>query len=572
MFFRLKQSGSRSYLQIVKNRRENGAVRQHVIATLGRLDELAARGSLAALLASGARYCDQILALSVLADEDSAARLSACRLGGPLLFGRLWQDLGIESVIAEHLTGRAFEFPLERAVFVSVLHRLFVSGSDRACEKWMQDYVLPGCEDLVLHHLYRAMAWLGEELAESAQAHRTQAPRCVKDLIEEALLARRQDLFSDLAVVFMDTTTLSFTGAGGETLGMRGHSKDHRPDLMQMVLGVVIDAQGRPVCTEMWPGNTADVGALLPIVDRLRGRFGIGRVCVVADRGLIAEATLAGLEARGLEYILGVRERSDALVRKLVLDDAAPFVPLFIERTAGETQLFVKEVRVAGRRYIVCRNEAEAAKDRADRQAIVAGLEKQLACGDKALIGNSAYRRYLRKTASGRAFAIDAGKLADEARFDGLFVLRTNARVTPLQAVLRYRDLLQVEDLFRRAKAVLATRPIYHSSDAAIRGHVFCSFLALVLQKELDDRCRAAGLKPEWGDVLRDLDRLQEATIESGGKSWRVRTEATGWVPVLLRLAGVALPPRVQATSPPAAAPPPPPKRRGRPRRSATRA
>jgi hypothetical protein len=570
MFFRLKQSGSRRYLQIVENRRENGTVRQHVIATLGRLDELAARGSLAALLASGARYCDQILALSALADEDSAARLSARRLGGPLLFGRLWQDLGIESVIAEYLKGRAFEFPLERAVFVSVLHRLFVSGSDRACEKWMQDYVLPGCADLSLHHFYRAMAWLGEELEDSAQAHRTHAPRCVKDLIEEALFARRQDLFSDLSVVFLDTTTLSFTGAGGETLGAHGHSKDHRPDLKQMVLCVVIDAQGRPVCTEMWPGNTADVGALLPIIDRLRGRFGISRVCVVADRGLISAATIAGLEERGLEYILGARERSDALVRKLVLDDAAPFVPLFIEREAGETQLFVKEVRVAGRRYIVCRNKAEAAKDRSDRQAIVAGLEKQLSRGDKALIGNSAYRRYLRKTTA-RAFEIDAGKLAEEARFDGIFVLRTNAKVTPLQAVLRYRDLLQVEDLFRRAKAVLATRPIYHSSDAAIRGHVFCSFLALVLQKELDDRCRAAGLKPEWDDVLRALDRLQEATIESGGKIWRVRTEASGWVPALMRLAGLALPPRVGATAPPVAAPPPP-KRRGRPRRSATRA
>ena len=144
MFFRLKQSGSRRYLQIVDNRRDKG-VRQHVIATLGRLDELAARGSLAALLASDARYCDQILALSALADEDSAARLSARRLGGPLLFGRLWQDLGLQAVLEERLQERAFEFPLERAVFVSVLHRLFVSGSDRACEKWMQDYVLPGC-------------------------------------------------------------------------------------------------------------------------------------------------------------------------------------------------------------------------------------------------------------------------------------------------------------------------------------------------------------------------------------------------------------------------------------------
>jgi hypothetical protein len=144
----------------------------------------------------------------------------------------------------------------------------------------------------------------------------------------------------------------------------------------------------------------------------------------------------------------------------------------------------------------------------------IAGLAKQLARGDKALIGNLAYRRYLRRTPSatgkpGPAFEIDPGKLADEARYDGLFVLRTNARITPLQAVLRYRDLLQVEDLFRRAKAILRTRPIYHSSDAAIRGHVFCSFLALMLQKELTDLCQRHGLALEWADLLRDLDRLR---------------------------------------------------------------
>jgi hypothetical protein len=130
-------------------------------------------------------------------------------------------------------------------VFASVLHRLFVSGSDRACEKWMQDYLIPGCTDLALHHLYRAMAWLGAELEESAQTHRTQVPRCIKDEIEELLFACRQDLFRDLSVVFIDTTTLSFAGAGGATLSMRGHSKEHCPDLKQMVLGMVIDADGR---------------------------------------------------------------------------------------------------------------------------------------------------------------------------------------------------------------------------------------------------------------------------------------------------------------------------------------
>ena len=226
---------------------------------------------------------------------------------------------------------------------------------------------------------------------------------------------------------------------------------------------------------------------------------------------MISAATIAALEERGLDYILGARERGTAVIRDVVLKHEKPFTPLLIERGRGETQLFVKDITVGGARYIVCRNEAEAEKDRADRRVIVAGLEKRLASGDKALIGNKAYRRYLRKTGAGPAFEIDAGKLAEEARFDGIFVLRTNARMTPLNAVLRYLELLRVEDLFRRAKAILRTRPIYHSCDAAIRGHVFCSFLALVLQKELADCCQAADVTVEWDNLIHDLDRLHPA-------------------------------------------------------------
>jgi hypothetical protein len=574
MFFRLKKSGPRSYLQIVENRREGRAVRQHVIATLGRIDDLAARGGLATLLASGARFCEHVMLLSALDDPAQAARLTCKRIGGPLLFGRLWERLGIRAVLQDLLAPRAFAFALERAVFVATLHRLFVSGSDRDCASWMQDYAIPGSESLSLHHFYRAMAWLGEELPEEHQGHATPfSPRTIKDEIEEALFARRRDLFTDLSVVFMDTTSLAFAGEGGASLGAHGYSKDHRPDLKQMILAVVVDGEGRPICTEMMPGNTADVSVLVPIIDRLRHRFGITRACIVADRGMIAEATIAALDERGLEYVLGVRERTDGRVRQ-VLDDAQPFTPLLIERARGETQLFVKEVTVEGIRYIAARNEAEAEKDAADRAAIIAALDQQLKRGDKALIGNSAYRRYLRATTK-TAFAIDIGKVAEEARYDGLFVLRTNARITPLQAVLRYRDLIQVEQLFRTAKALMRTRPIYHSSDSAIRGHVFCSFLALILRKELDERCRNAGFRPEWGDVLRDLDRLQEVTITKDGRTWTVRTEATGAIPALMRFAGVLLPARVRATSPPpeAAAPPQPsPKRRGRPRCSATRA
>ena len=573
MFVREKHINGYTYLYLVESVREDGRAKQRIIKNLGRKEIVVASGELERLASSVARYAERAMVLSQL-EAGNPDGLACKRFGAPLLFGRLWEETGCRAVIEGLLTRRAFEFSVERAVFATVLHRIMVSGSDRACEKWIADYDISGVDGLALHHLYRAMAWLGEELPPEQQAGATPfAPRTVKDLIEEQLFVRRRDLFSELSVVFLDTTSLSFTGAGGESLGERGYSKDHRPDLMQMILGVVIDAEGRPICSEMWPGNTADVRVLVPVIERLRSRFAIGRVCVVADRGMISADTIASLEELGLEYVLGARERTDAVVRRIVLADTRPFTPLCIRRAGGkETQLFVKQVTAEGRRYIVCRNEAEAAKDAAERAAVIEALDRQLKRGDKALIGNSAYRRFLRPTAK-HVFEIDPGKVADEARFDGIFVLRTNARITPLQAVLRYRDLIQVEALFSSAKALMRTRPIYRSSDAAIRGHVFCSFLALILRKELDTRCRKAGLQPEWGDVLRDLDRLQRASIDHAGKTWSVRTEADGCAASLLHACGIALPPRVQATPPPrpAADKSTPARRRGRPRRSATR-
>ena len=455
-------------------------------------------------------------------------------------------------MLEELAAGRQFEFAAERAVFLTVLHRLFVSGSDRAAEKWRADYRIEGTEALQLHHLYRAMAWLGEPLADQAGASEL-TPRCRKDLVEEGLFARRRDLFAELSVVFMDTTSLSFEGRGGEELGRRGHSKDYRPDLHQMIVGLVMDQDGRPLCCELWPGNTADVTTLLPVVDRLRARFSVGRICVVADRGMISAQSIAALEQRKLEYVLGVRERSSAEVRSTVIDDQTPFVPLVVPRVSGElTELEAKQVKIGNRRYIVCRNLAEARRDAEQRSAILDGLRAKLAQslpsrrrGDKALVGNSGFRRYL-KTVSAEHFAVDETRVAEDARFDGLYVLRTNTKLTPLQVMLRYRDLLRVEQLFRQAKAVLATRPIYHSSDMAIRGHVFCSFLALLLVKELEDRLHRHNIAAEWDDILRDLDRLQEIELEQDGKRFLLRTPTTGVAGKLFQAVGVALPPNLQ--------------------------
>ena len=265
-----------------------------------------AGGDLDRLARSAARLSQRSMILSLVVDG-SMPNLTCRRIGAPLLFERLWQESGCRAVVEGLLAARRFEFAVERAVFLTVLHRLMVSGSDRACEHWRDDYHIDDIDGLDLHHLYRAMSWLGEELPATEQAVRTHAPRCIKDLVEERLFARQRDLFSELSVVFMDTTTLYFEGRGGDTLGQRGHTKDYRPHLNQMVVGIIMDQNGRPVCSEMWPGNTTDVITLIPVIDRLRQRFAVGRVCIVADRGMIStpregvHAADDGQSAVGLE-------------------------------------------------------------------------------------------------------------------------------------------------------------------------------------------------------------------------------------------------------------------------------
>jgi Transposase DDE domain len=548
MYFRRKQSQGRIYLQIVESQRTGDQVRQRVIATLGRLDELQASGQLDRLLRSGARFVQQSLVLDA-ARTGEAPAIAVRRVGPALLFERLWVETGCREVIASLAGKRGHRFALERAVFLTVLHRLMRSGSDLAADRWREDYRIAGVAELGLHHLYRAMAWLGEELpAEQQDAATPFAPRCTKDLIEEQLFAHRRDLFSHLDLVFVDTTSLYFEGLGGQTIGQRGFNKDHRPDLRQMVLAVVIDGGGRPVCSEMWPGNTADVTTLVPVVDRLRKRFAIGRICIVADRGFISAETIAALGERGLLYILGVRERTDKLVREVVLNDTAPFVPLTIEKRGKQTDYSAKSVELAGTRYIVCINHQEAEKDAAARASILTSLERQLKRGDKSLVGNAGYRRFL-QTVGDEHFAIDRAKAEEDARFDGVFVLRTNTQLNPIHAMLRYKQLWRVERTFRTTKDLLATRPIFHKVDETIRGHVFCSFLALVLKAELDARIAGLGHTASWPAIHADLDALTETEIEQDGKRFLLRSAPQPAAALALRAAGVALPPTVQAVA-----------------------
>jgi Transposase DDE domain len=536
MFIRVKKIGPYEYLYLVENAREGGRHVQRVIKALGRRDTVENSDLLDGLIASAARHSRRSIVLSSFY-RGELPELRRVSIGADLVFGRLWQETGCRDVLRSLLAERHFGFDVERTIYLTVLHRLMVSGSDRHAHDWHQRLRIPGTEPLTLEHAYKAMAWLGEETVDG---------RPMTDTVEETLYRHRQPLLGELSVAFFDTTSLFFEGRGGATLGQRGFSKDYRPQLHQVVLGIVLDGHDRPIASFLWPGNTADVTTLLPVVERLRTRFGISRACVVADRGMISAATIAELEAQGIDYILGVRERSTAEVRTTVIDDDGVAVPLTIPRQRGETNLTIKDVVLSGRRYVLARNPEQARKDAETRTAVLAGLERKLAQGDKALVGNAGYRRFL-ADAAGDGFSIDAAKVEADAHFDGLFVLRTNTRLTALQVVLRYRNLLAVEQGFLAAKTLLATRPVFHRTDAAIRGHIFCTFLALVLRKELMDRLAARDLAlPEWQHIVDDLADLSEIEVEQDGRRALLRTAPGPTIDPLCRAAGVTLPPVFQ--------------------------
>src|SRR3954451_8641054 len=295
MFVRVKKIGPYEYLYLVENVREGGRHVQRVIKALGRRDVIENSDLLDGLIASAARHSRRTIVLSS-SSRGELPELRRRAIGPDLIFSRLWIETGCRDVLHNLLRDRDFGFDVERAIYLTVLHRLIVSGSDRHAHDWHQRLRIPGAEALTLKQAYKAMAWLGEDTADK---------RPMTELIEEALYRHRQPLFSELSVAFFDTTSLYFEGHGGATLGQRGFSKDYRPQLHQVVLGIVLDGQDRPIASFLWLGNTADVTTLLPVVERLCTRFGIGRACIVADRGMISAATIAGLEAQGIDYILG---------------------------------------------------------------------------------------------------------------------------------------------------------------------------------------------------------------------------------------------------------------------------
>lgn len=532
MFIRVKRSvhkyGAYEYLQIVKSVREGSSVRQQVLVTLGRLDELVASGTLDGLITSLARFSDRLRVIE--AGRGDAIRARTAPSWGPaLVFGKLWNKQGVPEVLRSLSEGRKFSFDVERVAFAMALQRLCAPGSDLQGSGWVKTIEAPGFDRLELQHFYRTCGFLAE----------------VREQLERALYFKDRDLFSEgLDLVFIDTTS-TFVYRDTETdWRKRGYSRDRRGDLPQFVLCVAVDQHGWPIAWEIFPGNTADKVALVRIVETLRERFQVRRAVVVADRGMISRDTIALLTEHKdapLDYILGCRMRRQKEVSEEVLARAGRYQQV-------AENLEVKEVRTETGRYVVCRNPEEAAKDAAARAAIVAKIEETLSKqGPKAIIGNRGFARFV-KVARG-SVTINREAIETDARLDGKFVLRTNTEVPAEEVAKTYKGLWRVERTFRETKSTLEVRPIFHRDRNCI-GHIVGSFLALRLEVDLQHRLDEREVAISWPDLMRDLDQVRAVILDLDGKRYRLRTDLVGEAHAAFAAAGVRVPATVTEIAP----------------------
>lgn len=542
MFVRVKRSArngrSYEYLQVVRSVREGGRVRQQVLGTLGRRDELLATGELDQLLQSLGSFSERLAVVERVRSAALSARSSKA-WGPALVFGRLWQAQGLPEVLGALSRGRKFQFDIERACFALALQRLCSPGSDLAGSRWIETVQAEGFDRLALQHLYRTTSFLFD----------------VRQDLERDLFLRDRDLFSQsLDLVFLDTTSVYVQRDTETEWRRRGYSRDRRAELPQLVLCVAVDAQSWPIAWEVFPGNTADPVALRAVVTRLRERFAIRRVVVVADRGMISKDTIAfltGNKDAPFDYVLGCRMRRSKEVRDEVLARGGRY-----ERV--DPTLEVKDVTVGGRRYVVCRNEVEARKDAAARAAIVEKLQHLLAeHGPKAIVGNKGFARFIKVARQG--VSIDAEAIEHDARLDGKFVLTTNTQLPADEVAVTYKNLWRVERTFREEKSTLAVRPIWHQRDDTSIGHIVASFLALRLEVDLLRRLEERAVAESWPEVMHDLGRVQAVVVDLDGQRYRLRTDLAGSAHAAFAAAGVRPPAAVSCLG---RAPPEPPAER----------
>ena len=447
----------------------------------------------------------------------------AREFGGLHLLRALWERLGLGEEIRRAVKGRPTAALLSEAAFLIVANRALAPESKLGLyERWLRDVHWPEAEGLELHHLYRAMDLLAEE----------------KERLEEAVFFRVADLLSlDVDLLFYDTTSVYFEideeDAEGEGPRKRGHSKDHRPDAPQVVVGLAVTRDGLPVKSWVFAGNTPDVSTIETVKRDLAG-WRLNRVVYVADGGCISEQNLQALTRGGSGYIVGVplrrsNEAAEVLSRPGRFRRVADNLEVKEVSLPSEAEAPVATKR---RRYILCRNPEEAKRQKAQRAEILRLLDAELEALEgrrevhpKAACALTASRRfgpYLKQLKSGR-LRIDRTKVRREEKLDGKWLLLTNdVSLSTEDVALGYKQLIRVEESFRRLKHGIDIRPLYHRTEERIHAHVFACILALLLERVAE---RETGRN--WSDIRQHFSRLKMVAYDGPGGRVVQTTERT---------------------------------------------
>jgi DDE family transposase len=545
------------YVALAHNERnERGVPVARIIHTFGREDEVD-RQALVRLVASISRFLEpeQALAAGAPAGFDF---LEAREQGRPHVVQALWQELGIGRALGRVAGSRRYRRDVERAVFAMVCQRCIAPASKLEATRWApREVVLPGVGELTDDGLYGAMDFLLE---------------CGERVQEAVFFSVANLLNSEVDVVFFDTTSTYFevevddeldedeqadepAGEGPlEQAGQRrlGHSKDHRPDLPQVIIGLAVTREGIPVRVWVWPGNTSDQTVIESVKNDLGG-WKLGRCVWVIDSGFSSQENLRYLQRAGGHYIAGMKLRSGTAEAKLALRRQGRYHVV-------ADNLAVKQVIVgdgeARQRFVICRNPREADRDRDRRERTIARLEAKLAgleqvrgaAHEKAACKLRAHKtigRYVRQTKTGRLM-IDRAKIRAEARLDGKYLITTSDDTLSAEDVaLGYKNLLEAERGFKDLKGTLLLRPVFHRREDRIRSHVLICYLALVVIRVAELR---AG--DTWRTISDELSTIKQGRFRSPDGEFTQRTELTDRQRHLLKTLGVPEPPRFSHITP----------------------
>ena len=551
------------YLQLAHNERnERGVPVARVIHTFGREDEVD-RQALVRLVASITRFLEPEQALAAGAPAGFEF-LAAREQGRPHVVGALWSELGIGRALARVARSRRYRSDVERAIFAMVCQRTIAPASKLEATRWApREVVLPGVAELSDDGLYAAMDFLLE---------------CSERVQEAVFFSVATLLNLEVDVIFFDTTSTYFEvevdddEAGVDEdhsepakaarpplaeAGQRrlGHSKDRRPDLPQVVIGMAVTREGIPVRVWVWPGNTSDQTVIEQVKADLGG-WKLGRCVMVVDSGFSASENLRYMQRSGGHYIAGMKLRSGTAEARLALKRQGRY-----HEVAGN--LAVKQVIVgdgaARQRFVVARNPSEADRDQARREQTITRLEAELAkleqvrgaAHEKAACKLRAHRslgRYVRQTKTGRLM-VDRAKVRDEARLDGKYLITTSDDTLSAEDIaLGYKNLLEAERGFRDLKGTILLRPVYHRKKDRIRAHVLICFLALVIIRVAELRAQST-----WRRIGDQLGPIKQGHFRSPDGQFTQRTELSTEQRQLLKTLGVPEPPRFGQITPAAA-------------------